>query len=213
MKLPPKNEIASFDVHAQYAFTPVCPQELPVPGGEEIVPALNANAKKAAIRIGSKEAHSQSAIWVATPQKPMLSPIAGENVDVTWPPHARPGTKGFELIAGLPKVTAYDYFIWQGVELDLHPYGACYHDINEKLSTGVIEFLRAKKITTILVGGLATDYCVKTTVLQLCRAEFQVIVNLSACRGLNPKTTEEAIKLMEAAGARMINDITELGEN
>ena len=71
----------------------------------------------------------------------------------------------------------------EGIELDMHPYGACYHDLAERLSTGVIEFLRENSVTTIIVGGLATDYCVKTTVLQLLRAGFQVIVNLSACRG------------------------------
>lgn len=205
--LPSKEKIASFDVHAQYTFTSLCPNELPVPEGEKIVDALNAQAEKASLRIGSKEAHHHQAIWVATADRPMLTPLEGENVDVTWPPHAMPGTKGFELIAGLPKVTDYDYFIWQGIELNLHPYGACYHDIKETLSTGVIEFLKSKEITTVLVGGLATDYCVKTTVLQLCRAGFQVIVNLAACRGISLQSTQKAIEIMKSAGALVVEDV------
>jgi nicotinamidase/pyrazinamidase len=201
MKIPKKEQIASFDIHAQKTFTPLCPDELPVPEGDQIVAELNAQAQKAKFRVGAKEAHSARAIWVANAEHPVLTPIAGENVDVHWPPHSIPGTRGFELIDGLPKVTEYDYFVWEGVELDMHPYGACYHDKAERLSTGVIEFLRQHGVTTVLAGGLATDYCVKTTVLQLLRADFQVIVNLAACRGLSPDTTQAALALMQRSGA------------
>lgn len=203
IQLPKKAWVASFDVHAQNTFTPLCPQELPVAEGDQIVAELNAQAKKAQFRIGSKEAHSPHAVWVANEKHPVLSPIVGANMDVRWPKHAMPGTRGFELIDGLPKITEYDYFIWEGIELDMHPYGACYHDITERLSTGVIEFLRQKQVNTIIVGGLATDYCVKTTVLQLLRAGFAVIVNQAACRGLTPETTQAAYQTMQKAGAKI----------
>lgn len=204
--IPPKALVASFDVHAQKTFTPLCPDELPVVGGNEIVEELNRQAKKAQFRIGSKEAHSTKAIWVVNPEHPVLSPIQGENVDVHWPRHSVPGTLGFELIDGLPKVTDYDYFVWEGIELDMHPYGACYHDLPEKLSTGVIEFLRQNKVQTVIVGGLATDYCVKTTVLQLLRAGFQTIVNLAACRGLSADSTKAALLIMKKEGALVVEN-------
>ena len=197
-------------MHAQYTFTPLCKDELPVENGIEIVDELNAQARLASLRIGAKEAHHPNAIWVATPEHPQLSSIQGKNVDVRWNAHAMPGTKGFELIAGLPPITEYNYFVWQGVELDMHPYGACYHDLAEKLSTGVIEFLKSKNITTVLVGGLATDYCVKTTVLQLLRAEFNVVVNLGACRGVNPKTVQNAMDEMRLLGALFVDSASEL---
>lgn len=204
IQIPEKSLVASFDVHAQKTFTPLCPHELPISGGDQIAAELNLQAEKARFRIGSKEAHNSRAVWVADEQHPVLSPIIGDNVDVRWPPHAVPGTPGFELIDGLPEITEYDYFIWEGVELDMHPYGACYHDIAERLSTGVIEFLRQKSITTVIVGGLATDYCVKTTVMQLLRANFQVIVNMAACRGLTPATTQSALAAMQEAGAILV---------
>lgn len=201
--IPPKSTVASFDVHAQKTFTPLCPNELPVKEGDKIVDELNQQAEKAQFRIGSKEAHNPHAIWVADREHPVLSEIAGENVDVRWPPHSMPGTLGFELIDGLPKITDYDYFVWEGIELDMHPYGACYHDHAERLSTGVIEFLRQHQITTVIVGGLATDFCVKTTVMQLLRAGFQVVLNVAACRGLSPKTAQAALETMENAGAKL----------
>ncbi len=214
LKISRRSFVASFDVHAQNTFTPVCPEELPVPEGDRIADELNAQALKAKYRIGTKEAHHPEAIWVATKDLPMLSPVKGENVDVRWPKHSIIGTKGFELIKGLPKITDYDYFVWEGIELDMHPYGACYHDHAEKLSTGVIEFMRLNQVDTVILGGLATDYCVKTTVLQLLRAKFKVVVNLAACRGLAEKTVQEALKLMEKQGAKfVINAATIINED
>lgn len=206
----PKDQVASLEVHTQYTFTEECPDELPVPGGTEIVPELNEQAKYAKYRIGSKEAHHPEAIWVANEEQPTLSPIAGENVDVRWPKHSIIGTKGFRKLEGLPEITDYDYFVWQGVELDMHPYGVCYHDHNEKLSTGVIEFLRNRKVGTVIVGGLATDFCVKTTVIQLLKAGFKVIVNLGACRGIEEKTVAEAKQEMQDSGAKFVVTASEI---
>lgn len=204
LKLPLPKVVASFDVDAQCCFTPLCPNELPVPEGNDIAPFLNAQAQHASLRIGSKDAHSPSAIWVSNEEHPPLSPLNAEHSDVYWPLHAVPGTLGFESLPGLPPVTEYDFFVWKGVEPHLHPYGACYHDLHEMLSTGVIEFLRARAIECVLVGGLATDYCVKHTALQLRRAGFRVVVNLSACRGVDPKTTQEAIEQLRYDGCEVV---------
>lgn len=205
-----KSQIASFDVDAQKTFTPLCPDELPVEQGDQIVSELNAQAKLAQYRIGSKDAHPANAVWVANEQHPPLTPVAGDNVDIHWPRHAVPGTRGFELLDGLPRPIEYDYFIWKGVEPDLHPYGACFHDLAQTRSTGVIEFLHAHHITTILVGGLATDYCVRATVLSLCQAGFQVILNKAACRGVNPGSTKKALDDMQAAGTLIYNSAKDI---
>lgn len=208
--LGPRDTVASFDIDAQNCFTPVCPDELPVPGGTEIVGELNAQARLAGLRVGSKDAHSPRALWVATAEQPQFSPVEGRDVDIRWNVHAVPGTKGFELIEGLPHPADYDYFVWKGVEPDMHPYGACYHDLGNRMSTGVIEYLRARGVTHVLAGGLATDYCVKTTVLQLLDAGFAVTVNLAACRGIAPDTTEAALAEMRAEGATFIANAAEL---
>lgn len=202
--LPAREHIASFDIDAQNCFTPVCPDELPVPEGAEIVGELNAQAAYAACRVGSKDAHSPQAVWVATAEQPQFSPVEGRDVDIRWNVHAVPGSKGFELIDGLPHPADYDYFVWKGVEPDMHPYGACYHDLGNRMSTGVIEYLRARGITHVLAGGLATDYCVKTTVLQLLDAGFTVVLNQAACRGIAPETTKSALAEMQAKGALLI---------
>jgi len=200
-----KNFVASFDVDAQRTFTPLCPDELPVVGGDEIADELNRQAAYAAVRIGSKDAHSPQAVWVTNNAEQVGQPgVPSKHANEFWPVHAVPGTEGFKLIPDLPHPAEYDYFVWKGVEPDMHPYGACYHDLDEQRSTGVIEWLRARSISHVLVGGLATDYCVKATVLQLANAGFQVILNRAACRGIAEDTTRQAIEAMREAGVQLI---------
>ncbi|TFF81232.1 nicotinamidase [Aeromonas taiwanensis] len=202
--------IASLDIDAQKGFTPLCPNELPVAGGDDIVAALNAQAALATLRVGSKDAHPANAAWVVSEPAAMLQPLTLPNADLTWPAHCVPGTLGFELLDGLPAPIDYDFFVWKGVEPDLHPYGACYHDLAERRSTGLVEFLQARGVSTVLVGGLATDYCVKTSVLQLLRAGFRVIVHLDACRGIAPETIAQARAQMIEAGAELAQTLADV---
>jgi nicotinamidase/pyrazinamidase len=208
--LPKKTQIAAFDVDAQRTFTPLCPDELPVAGGDQIAPELNAQAQFAAWRIGSKDAHCMQAHWLADAAHPPLTKIDGVNMDLRWPAHAIVGTNGFELLESLPRPAEYDYFVWKGVEPDMHPYGACYHDLQDRMSTGVIEFLRAQQVRFVLVGGLALDYCVATTALQLQRAGFTVIVNLAACRGIAEPSCAQAQATLQAAGVQLIASVAQL---
>ncbi len=208
-----KEKIAAFDIDAQKGFTPICPDELPVPDGDTIVDELNKNASLARYRIGSKDAHNNKAIWVATTEKPQFSEVGEPNVDIRWNSHCNVGTKGFELIDGLPDPLEYDYFVWKGIENNTHPYGACYHDLKKKQTTGVIEFLKGKNIELVIAGGLATDYCVFQTVLELTKAGFQVILNLKACRGIAVETTNTAIESMKEKGVIITDDINSVFNN
>ncbi len=198
---------ASIDVDPQKGFTPLLPKELPVPNGDEIVPFLNKQAELASLRIGTKDWHPSNANWIATEEKPQFSPLDGKNMDIAWNAHCIAGTKGAEFLDGLPKPEEYDFFVWKGMERDMHPYGSCYHDLEETLSTGLIEFLRSHAIEDIIVGGLATDYCVKTTAMQLKKANFNVIVNLAACRGIAPDTVKTSIDEMKNMGIVVVEDI------
>jgi len=200
-----KEQTASLFVDPQKGFTPICPNELPVEGGDEIVPALLEQLNYSHIHTASKDAHNRNAIWVANEKQKQFDPIQGDNVDVCWNAHCNIGEKGFEFLDGLPNVTEYDYFIWKGIELDMHPYGACFYDFAEKLSTGLIEFYKHNNIKQVIVGGLATEYCVLTTVKQLIKAGFKIILNLDGCKGIAPDTTENALKEMYKLNVDLYN--------
>ncbi len=214
MRLPERDRVASFDVDAQRTFTPICPDELPVAEGDTIGPELNRQAALAGYRLGSKDSHSPQAVWVTENAEKVGQPgVEGDNVEEHWPVHAVPGTEGFELVPGLPRPSDYDFFVWKGVELDMHPYGACYHDIAENMSTGVIEWLRARDVSHVLVGGLATDFCVWATARQLKEAGFEVILNRAASRGIADESIAEALDAMERAGVVFIDSCDELEQS
>ncbi len=205
------NVIASLDVDPQKGFTFLCPKELPVLGGDEIARELNANHRLSSVHAFSKDAHPKNAKWRATKQNPQGTLIHKEaNLDQRWNMHCAVGTKGFELIPGLPPETYYDFWVYKGVERDMHPYGACYHDLAKKKSTGLIEFLKSRKIKVVIVGGLATDYCVFETVMELVAAGFTVILNLASCRGIAVETTMSALGKMRAAGVIIARNAREI---
>lgn len=184
------SKTASHNVDPQKGFTPLCPSELPVPDGHNIADELNGQNNLVKYKTVSKDVHPANAIWLANANKPQFSPVDGEDVDVAWNAHCMSGTYGAELIDGLPRMKDYDFFVAKGFEPDLHPYSSCYHDLNKKVSTGLIEWYNSKDISTVIVSGLATNYCVGSTVIDLVEAGFQVILNLGGCRGIG---TEEVI--------------------
>lgn len=210
MKNQKEVTIATFDVDPQKGFTTLCPDELPVEGGHEIGEELNYLAKKGNIRIGSKDAHPSNPIWKATEDQPMFTPLDYPNADLAWNLHCVVGTKGFEFLDELPAVNDYDFMVYKGMEPDLHPYGACYHDLEEKMSTGVIEFLDARGVDVVIVAGLAYDHCVKTTAIQLADDGFEVYIYVPATRGIMEDTCKQATEEMKVAGIKLIESREEL---
>lgn len=212
MRTATKQKTASFEVDPQRGFTPLCPEELPVAGGDEIVGELNRQAQHAYYRLVSKECHPAQAPWITTDPDAIMSPVEGDhpNLDVKWPAHCVVGTEGNRLIPGLPDEDNYDLVVRKGSDPEKHPYGSCYHDLAETESTGAIEWLRDRGIDTVLVGGLATDYCVKTTALQLEAAGFRVMVNLAACRSVDPSTLEADLAELHHAGVETVRSADEL---
>ena len=197
-----RDRTASHEVDPQKGFTPLCPEELPVPDGHNIAGELNWQAKFAKIRTVSKDVHPANALWIADEVIPQLTPLNLKdepNIDVAWKAHCMSGTVGAELIPGLPKITDYHFVVFKGIEPNLHPYSGVYHDLHKNLSTGLVEFYVDNNINTVIVGGLALDFCVKETVFDLINCGMEVIVNLAACRALgDPKPIIEALVDMGA---------------
>lgn len=198
--------IASFDVDPQKGFTELCPDELPVPGGHLIAAELNAMARRAQLRVGSKDAHPANALWEVDDPQQMGRHLDLPNADCTWVRHCVPGTPGFEYLDGLPRPGEYDFLAYKGIEPDCHPYGACYHDLAEQRSTGVIEFLREQGVQAVIVGGLALDICVRVTASQLTAASFLTLLYLPACRALSASAGRAAAQQLQALGVTICED-------
>ena len=82
--------------------------------------------------------------------------------------------------------------------------------------TVLVDDLRINGVARIFVGGLATDYCVKNTVLDGLGFGFEVVFLSDASRGINvnPGDVEKAVEAMTLRGAEtaMLEDFTETVE-
>jgi nicotinamidase/pyrazinamidase len=73
--------------------------------------------------------------------------------------------------------------------------------------TSLAEDLRRRGVREVWVGGLATDYCVKNTVLDALREGFRVRALSDAMRAVNlrPGDDARALEEMRAAGAEVVD--------
>ena len=117
-----------------------------------------------------------------------------------WPPHCIQGSKGAEFRAdlALPKDAV---IVSAGMAPDEEGYSG--FDGRDDQGTGLADLLRARGVERIFVGGLATDYCVKHTVLDGLKQGFKVVLLEDAVRGVNldPDDSNRAIEEMSRAGA------------
>ena len=76
----------------------------------------------------------------------------------------------------------------------------------ETAATGLEAWLRERGVERVVIGGLATDYCVKATALDACRLGFETLVLTDAVRAvdLQPGDGDRALEEMRAAGAELV---------
>jgi nicotinamidase/pyrazinamidase len=169
-----------------------CPGgSLAVPGGDEVVPVLNRYIelfRKQGLPVyASRDWHPENSSHFKT---------AGG----VWPVHCVQGTDGarFHPELRLPDDTL---IISKGMDPAQDGYSSF-----EAVTENGEEFhvsLWDRGIRHLYIGGLATDYCVKNTVLDALRRGFSVTLLIDAVRGvdLEPGDAETAIRQMVEAGA------------
>ncbi len=161
---------------------------LPVPGGDHVVGVLNrwideANARNIPV-FASQDWHPEDHVSFADRGGP-------------WPPHCLQGTTGAELRADrrLPKSAVR---IRKGADPNTDSYSA--FD-----GTDLADRLTSLGVKRVWVGGLALDYCVRASVLDGLKADFQVSVILDGTRAVNANAADgyRALSEMRDAGARL----------
>lgn len=114
-----------------------------------------------------------------------------------WPAHCVQRSEGAELHASLDR-SAIDELVDKGDEPGIEGYSA----FDE---TDFEQRLRDRGIDSLVVAGLATNVCVRSTVLEARELGFDVTVVEDATRGidLEPGDTKRAVREMEGAGVRI----------
>lgn len=122
---------------------------------------------------------------------------------VVWPEHCVAGSWGADFHPQLRRELIQKVFK-KGMDKGIDSYSGFY-DNDHRSTTGLAEYLREQDVTELWVCGLATDYCVKATVLDALAEGFAVKVLASACRAVNlaPDDGQRALAEMAAAGCQV----------
>ena len=182
-------------VDFQNDFTPG--GALPVEHGDEIAEPINAIADRFPLVVATRDWHppdhrSFEGVEVDPEKWHGLDPPG------IWPVHCVQGTPGAELYPGLDRSKVDEV-----VDKAQDPYTQGYSSFH---GGNLADVLRAHGVDHVFVAGLATDYCVKNTVLDAVKEGFRVTVVEDAIRGIDvkPGDSERAIDEMRRAGADLV---------
>lgn len=162
---------------------------LAVTDGDAVVPAINALTLKFAHVIYTRDWH---------PERHCSFSDAPAYVDKSWPVHCVAHTDGAAFHDDLLVASAAPV-INKGTACEAEAYSGFQ-------GTSLLRNLRDKGAERLFVCGLATDYCVKRTVLDGLRNAFVVFVIEDAVRAVDvpPGTGAAALAEMTAAGAVLL---------
>ena len=179
---------------------------LAVPEGDRVIPVINELSQDFDLVFTTQDWHpaNHCSFAASHPGKKIGDRVVIDGEEqILWPVHCVQNTYGAELAVGLlPKVITGGVRISKGTNYRVDSYSGFFEN-QRKRSTGLDELLRQHGADDLTIVGLATDYCVKATVLDARDLDFKVTVYRSACRAVNlsPDDGATALDEMEAAGA------------
>ncbi len=163
---------------------------LPVPEGDKIIPVLNEYIKlfesKGLPVFFTRDWHPENH-------------ISFKGHGGVWPPHCVQNTEGAKFHEELYIPADNKFIISKGTSPDFDAYSGFQGTVLEDL-------LRERGIKRVFVGGVATDYCVKNTVIGALNLGFSAFVLGDAVKGVDvrPGDSERALEEMLLRGAVVV---------
>ena len=204
------NRKALIVVDAQYDFMPASEEDykngmggaLAVKEGDKIVPIINKLLPEFDLVIFTKDWHPAGMKAFASSyktKKPFDTYKVKGVEDTLWPDHCVQNSRGAELHDDIDfSLINGDFYIFKkGMDKNSHPYSGFGAE-------GLEEFLKERGVEELYVVGLATDYCVKDTVLDAVKFGFETTVVWDGCRGIAEDLTQTLNEFFDA-GANVID--------
>jgi nicotinamidase/pyrazinamidase len=181
---------------------------LPVGGGYDIVERINDLMGSFDLVVATQDWHPPDHASLASNHD---GHSVGDVIEVEgleqflWPDHCVQDTKGAEFVDDLD-TERFDEVFRKGDDPRYDSYSG-FFDNGHKSATGLREYLEGRNVEEAFVCGVATDYCVKYTVLDARRIGLRTYLVANACRGVvnEPGDIEESIAEMTDAGAEVVS--------
>jgi len=156
---------------------------LPAPDGDRVVPVINRIIDRFPLVVASRDWHPEDTVHFGK-----------------WPVHCVENTRGAEYHPDL-KTDRIDVHLFKGTGNKDDGYSAF-----EATSRNLEELLKEKGVTGVYIGGLTTEYCVKSTAMHSRQKGFDTFVIIDAVEGVkqNPGDVEKALDEIKEAGIGII---------
>ena len=191
-------------IDVQNSFVPG--GRLAVPRGEEIVPLINALARRFKHVVLTQDWHPPGHISFASSHpgtKPFEAIDLPYGKQVLWPDHCVQGTDGAKLHPKLD-IPHAQLIIRKGFHQDVDSYSA-FLEADRTTTTGLAGYLKELTLTRVFCAGLATDFCVAWSAQDARKLGFDALVIEDACRAIDTQgSLAAAWKDMLAAGVERV---------
>jgi nicotinamidase/pyrazinamidase len=199
-KIKPGPSSALIVVDVQNGFLPG--GSLGVKDGNQVIPVINRIAKAFQNVVMTQDWHPAHHISFASShegKKPfdMIKLPYGDQV--LWPDHCVQGTEGAQIAKDI-HIPQAQLIIRKGFHHHVDSYSA-FIEADKETKTGLAGYLNERKIDTVFVAGLATDFCVAWTAMDARKAGLEAYVVDDACRGID----------IDGSVAKAWDDMSKLG--
>jgi nicotinamidase/pyrazinamidase len=164
-----------------------CPGgRLPVAGGDEIVPLVNALGRRFSTVVLTQDWHPAGHSSFASShegRKPFETVAMPYGSQVLWPEHCVQGSDGAAFHPGLD-LTMAQAIIRKGCRAEVDSYSG-FVEADRTTPTGLAGYLRERGVARVAVVGLATDFCVNWTAQDASRHGFETLIVEEACRAID----------------------------
>ena len=200
-----KTKAAFIAVDVQVDF---CPGgALAVPGGDAVVPLVNRLAERFGLCVATQDWHpaGHSSFASTHPGTRPYDAAVVDGRDVTlWPDHCVQGTAGADFHPDF-RVEPYRLILRKGFRITLDSYSAFFEN-DGQTRTGLDGYLRGLGASSVVLAGLALDYCVYYTALDAARLGYAVTVVRDATRAVGSPagSVERALADLASRGVAFI---------
>ncbi len=180
---------------------------LAVSEGDKIIPIVNRMASKFDKVVATQDWHSPGHIsFASTHRKQPYEIMTIDGIQqVMWPDHCVAGSFGADFHRDLD-LREVDLIIRKGNDLNIDSYST-FLENDKKTLTGLHFYLQGFEIKDLYFCGLATDYCVFSSVMDAVEMGFHASVILDACRGVDVPAgnVTATLQRMKERGVRILN--------
>lgn len=189
---------------------------LPVAEGDQVIPIANALMPKFDLIVATQDWHpadhgsfAANHLW----RKP------GQVIDlhglqqVLWPIHCVQSSFGAEFVKQLQTDQITKVFP-KGTDPEIDSYSG-FFDNGHRKATGLGDYLKDQGVDSVYIMGVATDYCVKFSVIDALQLGLKTFLIEDGCRGVNLSEGDvaQALTDMAAAGAQLVQSSDLLNSN